>query len=164
MLGVASPPIVARGVVVTPTIVSDFAIQKEAPPGWLKGIDARTGDTKWVFRTVPRGDDFGADTWLNESWRYSGNANVWPPMSADAETGYIYLPIAARRGDLSAFWDHYQEVLGKSADEGTLRIEPNERSETLFKIVRYMRGVWYAPCQRVRCCTYHEAQPLSDFV
>ena len=77
LLGVASPPIVAHDVVVTPSVISDGAIRKEAPPGWLKGIDARTGDTKWMFRTVPQADDFGADTWLNESWRYSGNANVW---------------------------------------------------------------------------------------
>ena len=48
--GVASPPIVARDVVVTPTVISDGTIKKEAPPGWVKGIDARTGDTRWVFR------------------------------------------------------------------------------------------------------------------
>ena len=41
-LGVASPPIVAHDVVVTPTIISDLPIAKEAPPGWVKGIDART--------------------------------------------------------------------------------------------------------------------------
>ena len=86
-----SPPVVIRDVVVTPTIISDFVVRKEAPPGWLKGIDARTGDTRWIFRTVPEGDDFGADTWLNESWRYSGNVNVWPPMSADDELSLIHI-------------------------------------------------------------------------
>ena len=99
LLGVKSPPVVLRDVVVTPTIISDFVIRKEAPPGWVKGIDARTGDTRWVFRTVPQGDDFGADTWLNESWRYSGNANIWPPMSADEETGYVFLPTGTPTSD-----------------------------------------------------------------
>ena len=99
LLQVKSPPVVLRDVVVTPTIISDFVIRKEAPPGWLKGVDARTGDTKWIFRTVPQADDFGADTWLNESWRYSGNANVWPPMSADEETGYVFLPIGTPTSD-----------------------------------------------------------------
>ena len=99
LLGVKSPPVVLRDVVVAPTIISDFVVRKEAPPGWLKGIDARTGDTKWIFRTVPQADDFGADTWLNESWRYSGNVNVWPPMSADAETGYLYLPTGTPTSD-----------------------------------------------------------------
>ena len=99
LLSVASPPIVARGVVVTPTIISDLAIRKEAPPGWIKGIDARTGQTRWVFRTVPQGDDFGADTWRNESWRYSGNANVWSMFSVDDELGYIYLPTGTATSD-----------------------------------------------------------------
>ena len=99
LLGVASPPIVAHDIVVTPTVISDGAIRKEAPPGWLKGVDARTGDTKWMFRTVPQADDFGADTWLDESWRFSGNTNVWTMMSVDDELGYIYLPTGTPTGD-----------------------------------------------------------------
>ena len=99
LMGVASPPIVAHDVVVTPNIISDGAVRKEAPPGWLKGIDARTGDTKWMFRTVPQGDDFGVDSWGNESWRYSGNTNVWSMLTADDETGYVYLPTGTPTGD-----------------------------------------------------------------
>ena len=99
LMGVASPPLVAKGVVVTPTVISDGPITREAPPGWVKGIDARTGATRWVFRTVPQADDFGADTWLNESWRYSGNANVWSPISADEELGIVYLPTGTPTAD-----------------------------------------------------------------
>ena len=32
---------------------------------------------------------------------------------------------AARRGDLSAFWDHYQEVLKKSTHEGEGKVAAN---------------------------------------
>ena len=99
LVGVASPPVIVRDVVVTPTIISDFVVRKEAPPGWVKGIDARTGDVRWTFRTIPQADDFGADTWLNESWRYSGNANIWPPLSADDELGYVYLPTGTPTSD-----------------------------------------------------------------
>ena len=99
LVGVASPPVITRDVVVTPTIISDFVIRREAPPGWVKGVDARTGDVRWVFRTIPLADDFGADTWLNESWRYSGNANIWPPLSADDELGYVYLPTGTPTSD-----------------------------------------------------------------
>ena len=98
-IGVASPPIVAHDVVVTPTVISDVTTQMEAPPGWLKGIDARSGDVKWTFRTVPEADDFGADTWLNESWRYSGNANVWTMMSVDDDSGYLYVPTGTPTND-----------------------------------------------------------------
>ena len=99
LVGVASPPVITRDVVVTPTIISDFVIRREAPPGWVKGVDARTGDVRWVFRTIPQADDFGADTWQNESWRYSGNANIWPPLSADDELGYVYLPTGTPTSD-----------------------------------------------------------------
>ncbi len=99
LVGVASPPIVVRDVVVTPTIISDRVIHKEAPPGWLQGVDARTGEVKWLFRTVPQADDFGVETWRNESWRYSGNTDVWTILSGDDELGYVYLPTGAPTND-----------------------------------------------------------------
>ena len=98
-LSVNSPPIVARGVVVTPTSISDQPIAREQTPGWVKGIDARTGDTKWTFRTVPRADDPGVGTWLNDSWRYTGGANVWSAFAADDELGYVYLPTGTPTND-----------------------------------------------------------------
>ena len=54
---------------------------------------------KWIFRTIPRGDDFGADTWGNESWRYSGHSNVWSYMAVDEELGYVYLPTGTPSND-----------------------------------------------------------------
>ena len=99
LLGAASPPIVARDVIVTPTIITDYATRREAPPGWLKGIDARTGDMKWMFRTVPQEGDLGVDSWLDDSWRYSGNTNVWALLSADAELGLVYLPTGTPTSD-----------------------------------------------------------------
>ena len=62
----------------------------ENAKGHVRGFDATTGERKWIFHTVPGGDEFGADTWLNESWRYSGNTGVWGQMSVDAELGIAY--------------------------------------------------------------------------
>ncbi len=98
-ISVTSPPTVSNGVVVTPVTISDYVVAKEAPPGWVKGIDAITGELKWVFHTVPDGDDFGSDTWANESWRYSGNTNVWAAMGADDEAGIVYLPTSTPTSD-----------------------------------------------------------------
>ena len=91
-ISINSPPIVAHDVVVTPMSISDQPIAREQAPGWVKGIDARTGDIRWTFRTVPQADDLGVDTWLNDSWRYTGGTNVWSAFSVDDELGYIYLP------------------------------------------------------------------------
>ena len=50
---------------------------------------------KWRFHTIPQPGEFGHATWGNESWKWSGGANVWSNMSADPELGYIYLPIGS---------------------------------------------------------------------
>jgi len=48
----------------------------------------------WAWR-----DDFGNETWENDSWRYTGNAGVWTTFSADPHLGYVYLPTEAPTGD-----------------------------------------------------------------
>ena len=59
----------------------------------MRAWDVRTGEHAWDFHTVPNSaDEFGVDTWLNDSWRYSGNANVWSMLAGDNELGYVYLP------------------------------------------------------------------------
>ncbi len=60
--------------------------------GYIRGFDARTGDRKWIFHTIPGADEFGNDSWLNDSWRYTGNNGVWGQISVDLELGIAYLP------------------------------------------------------------------------
>ncbi len=92
LYSVQSPPFVVNDTIVTPSSISSFNITKEAPPGWMRGFDARTGATKWTFHTIPQGDEFGNDTWGGDSWRVTGKVGVWSMMSADPELGYLYLP------------------------------------------------------------------------
>ena len=137
LIGVASPPIIAHDVVVTPVVISDLPIRREAPPGWVKGIDVRTGDTKWTFRTVPQSDDFGVDTWLNDSWTYSGNTNVWSMMSVDDELGYLYLPIGTATNDYYGGHRLGDNLFAESLV--TLDIETGERIWH-FQMVHH--GLW----------------------
>ena len=67
--------------------------------GDIRGYDARTGDLLWTFHTIPQGNEFGAETWLGDSARYTGNAGVWAPMSADPELGLVYLPVETATSD-----------------------------------------------------------------
>ena len=60
--------------------------------GYIRGFDARSGDRKWIFHTIPGADEFGNDSWLNDSWRYTGNTGVWGQISVDLELGIAYLP------------------------------------------------------------------------
>ena len=86
---VQSPPIIVRDVVIHGSSIADRRIMKEAVPGWVRAWDARTGEHKWDFHTVPQAGDEGVETWLNGSWEYSGNANVWSMLSGDDELGYV---------------------------------------------------------------------------
>ena len=93
-----STPIVSNDVVVAqvvPTGDSGY----EATPGHIRGYDARTGERLWIFHVVPQGDDFGLDTWQNESWRYTGHAGVWTQLTVDEELGYLYLPTETPTND-----------------------------------------------------------------
>jgi quinoprotein glucose dehydrogenase len=68
-------------------------------PGYVRGYDVRSGKLLWTFHTIPQGTEPGVETWLENSWQYTGNTAVWAPMSADPELGYVYLPIETPTGD-----------------------------------------------------------------
>jgi quinoprotein glucose dehydrogenase len=53
----------------------------------------------WIFHTIPRPGEFGNDSWLNDSWSYTGNAGVWTQMSIDEELGLVYMPVELPTGD-----------------------------------------------------------------
>ena len=95
-----SPPLIIRDTVIVGSTINDKTITKEATPGWARAFDIRTGRHKWDFHTVPQSaDEYGSDTWLDESWRYSGNTNIWSMMSGDEELGWVYLPIGTPTND-----------------------------------------------------------------
>ncbi|MEX2571952.1 MAG: PQQ-binding-like beta-propeller repeat protein [Gemmatimonadota bacterium] len=97
----SSPPLVVNGVV----IVGNSAHQGgtytriENVPGDVQAFDARTGAHLWTFHTIPRAGELGNETWETDAWRWSGNVNVWAPLSADSERGLVYLPTDAPTND-----------------------------------------------------------------
>jgi quinoprotein glucose dehydrogenase len=48
---------------------------------------------------VPQAGELGNETWLEDSWRYTGNTNVWSWMSCDEELGLVFLPLATPSSD-----------------------------------------------------------------
>ena len=95
-----SPPVVFEDLVIVGSRIPDRLQRKYDPPGTVQAFDVRTGERRWVFFTIPQSvDDFGADTWEDESWRFTGHANVWGLMSMDAERGLLYVPTSTLSGD-----------------------------------------------------------------
>ncbi len=96
----SSPVAVAGDTIITGSVVQDTNIRlREASPGDVRAYDARTGQMKWIFHTIPQGDEYGVDSWQNGSWRYSGHANVWSYMAVDEELGLVYLPTGTPSND-----------------------------------------------------------------
>lgn len=73
--------VVYRGVFVTAGLYGD-----------IYGYDVRTGAPLWRFHTVPRGDEFGADTWQGPE---RGQANCWGGLSLDEGRGMVFAAIGA---------------------------------------------------------------------
>ena len=97
--GHSAPPIVCGGTIVLGSIVSDGPTRKKMPPGHVRGFDPVTGEQKWSFHTIPQEGEFGVETWEDESWKVSGNTNVWTMMSCDEELGLVYLPTSTPTND-----------------------------------------------------------------
>ena len=94
-----SPPVIVRDVIVVGSSVWDWWGRHPSPPGGVRGFDVRTGRQLWTFNTIPQAGEPGVETWEKDSWKDTGNANVWAPMSADEELGYVYLPISTPSND-----------------------------------------------------------------
>lgn len=96
-----SPPLVVRDVIVIGASLpdQDRAVRKEGAPGDVRGYDVRTGRPLWTFHVIPREGEPGVETWEDGSWAYTGGANVWAPMSADHELGYVYLATSSPTND-----------------------------------------------------------------
>jgi quinoprotein glucose dehydrogenase len=101
-VGSSSPVVISRDtIVVGPALELGFRPKTMANvPGFVRGFDVRTGVEKWRFQTIPQAGEKYVETWENGSWKYSGNAGVWAPFSADDELGYVYLPVEAGTSDL----------------------------------------------------------------
>ena len=67
--------------------------------GFIRGYDINSGERKWIFHTIPQGDQYGNDTWEGDSWRYTGNAGVWGQMTIDPELNMVYMPIEMPTND-----------------------------------------------------------------
>jgi quinoprotein glucose dehydrogenase len=99
LYSVTSPPVVVRDVVVVGASILDYPVTHAMPPGHVRGFDARTGRVRWIFHAIPRAGEAGNETWEQGSWKTGGGANVWAPMSADEELGYVYLPFSTSAND-----------------------------------------------------------------
>ena len=100
-VGLHSTPVVAKNVVIVGAahMEGGAPTSKKNVKGFVRGFDVRTGKRLWIFHTIPKPGEFGIESWLNDSWSYTGNTGVWGQISVDEDLGLAYLPVELPTGD-----------------------------------------------------------------
>ena len=143
-----SPPVICRDVVIVGSSISDGPQYKEAPRGDVQAFDVRTGKPAWIFHAIPQEGEFGNDTWEDESWKYTGNANVWTLMTTDDELGYVYLPMSTPTNDWYGGAAAGRWPVCRSA--GLRRTPRPANGSGTIQTVHH--GVWDYDLPGARCC------------
>ena len=68
-------------------------------PADIHAYNVRTGVLQWMFHTVPRPGEFGADTWPEAGLGNYGGVHNWSESTVDVELGIIYIPTGTARYD-----------------------------------------------------------------
>jgi quinoprotein glucose dehydrogenase len=97
--GVTSPPLICRDKIIVGSSIRDQPMEKIMPPGDVRAFDAATGKTAWIFEAIPSDTALRNQSWKKESWKTTGNMNVWAWMSCDEDLGYVYLPFSTASND-----------------------------------------------------------------
>jgi quinoprotein glucose dehydrogenase len=124
--------------------------------GHIRGFAADTGERKWIFHTVPGGDEFGNDTWLNESWRYTGNTGVWGQISVDLELGMVYLPTEMPTNDYYGGHRHGDNLFSDSIV--AVDLETGQR-QWHYQVIHHDVWDWDFPCAPVLVDVEIEGRP-----
>jgi quinoprotein glucose dehydrogenase len=89
-IGMTSPPIVYKNLVITGSAVPESPSQ--GPAGDVRAWDVLTGKLVWTFRSIPLPGEVGHDTWRGDDWKKRTGTNVWGFLTVDAARGIVYMP------------------------------------------------------------------------
>jgi quinoprotein glucose dehydrogenase len=94
-------PVVAKNVVIVGAAhrAGTAPRSRTNAKGYIRAYDVKSGRRQWIFHTIPQPGEFGNESWLENSWSYTGNTGVWTQMTVDEELGLAYLPVEMPTGD-----------------------------------------------------------------
>jgi quinoprotein glucose dehydrogenase len=100
-IGIHSTPAIGRNTIVVGAAHKPGGVptSKTNVKGYVRGYDVRTGKRKWIFHNIPKPGEFGFDTWLQDSWSYTGNTGAWGESSIDEARGVVYVGVEEPTGD-----------------------------------------------------------------
>jgi quinoprotein glucose dehydrogenase len=85
-----------------------------ATPADIHAYDVRTGAQRWIFHTVPRAGELGADTWPEQGLGNYGGVHNWSESTVDVELGIVYIPTGTARYDFYGGNRHGENLFGNS--------------------------------------------------
>jgi quinoprotein glucose dehydrogenase len=144
-LGLHSTPAIAKNVIIVGAAHSPGGVPKSRTneKGYVRGFDVRTGKRKWIFHTIPQPGEVGNETWLNDSWVYTGNTGSWGQISVDEELNLAYLPIETPTGDLFGGHRHGANLFGESLV--AVDLETGQR-KWHYQFIHHGIWDWDLPC------------------
>jgi quinoprotein glucose dehydrogenase len=71
----------------------------DSNPGDVHAYDVRTGALRWVFHSVPKDGEVGADTWPKGARERHGGVHNWSELTLDEARGIAYVPFGTGRFD-----------------------------------------------------------------
>jgi quinoprotein glucose dehydrogenase len=100
-IGLHATPLIAKDVIVVGAAHKPGGVptSKTNVKGYVRAFDAHTGKRLWTFHTIPKPGEPGLDTWLNDSWSYTGNTGSWGQAAIDEDLNTVYLGIELPTGD-----------------------------------------------------------------
>ncbi|MFK8020869.1 MAG: PQQ-binding-like beta-propeller repeat protein [Pseudomonadales bacterium] len=93
-----TPGTVHKNLLIMGTRVSEF---NGSAPGHVRAFDVVSGEIRWIFHTIPKPGDFGADTWPADAYDRVGGANSWAGIAVDHERGIAYVPTGSPTFDFN---------------------------------------------------------------
>jgi quinoprotein glucose dehydrogenase len=138
-IGIHSTPAIGRDTIVVGAAHKPGGVptSKTNVKGYVRGYDVRTGKRKWIFHTVPKPGEAGFDTWLADSWSYTGNTGAWGESSIDEALGVVYVGVEEPTGDFYGGPRPGNNLFGESLV--ALDLETGQR-KWHFQFVHH--GIW----------------------
>src|SRR5262245_59130040 len=82
------PPLIFDDLVIYGPAGADWGAKN-----WIGAFDLETGKEVWRFNLIPDGNEPGADSWKDAASRAHGGGSVWTPVSLDAKSGTLFVPV-----------------------------------------------------------------------
>jgi len=145
-VGLHAAPVVAKDTIIVGAahLVSFSPKSKRNVKGYVRGYDVRTGKRIWIFHTIPKPGEFGAETWDDkESLDYTGNTGVWAQISVDEDLGLVYLPVELPTGDFYGGHRPGNGLFGESLVAVDLK---TGKRKWHYQLVHHGIWDWDIPC------------------